>query len=222
MVRHPGLHQLDEARRQHLGMNPQVAVVLQGVADGVGQGADSHLQRRPVLDQAGDDPADGQVGRLGLGLGYGQKRGGVFDDSGHPGDMDGAVAVHARHMRIDLDNDRPGRLRHRLGVVGIGAEGEEAVGVHRRDGADQGVDADLVAQQAGRLLEAGRDELDRAGPPLLEGALLQPAFDGAVEQAPGPDAVHQLVTQHRIAGDGGGEEIIEVQVFDLAPLGPLG
>jgi len=72
------------------------------------------------------------------------------------------------------------------------------------------------------LLETGRDELDRAGSPLLKGALLQPAFDGAVEQAPGPDAVHQLVAQHGVAGDGGGEEIIEVQVFDLAPLGPLG
>ena len=203
-------------------MDAQVAVVLQGVADGVGQGADPHLQRRPVLDQIGDDPTDGEVGRLGLGPGHDQQGGGVFDDPGDPGDMDGAVAEHARHVRIDLDHDGPGRVRHRLGVVRVGPEREESVGVHRRDGADQRIHPDFVAQQARRLLEAGRDELDRIGPPLLEGALLQPAFDGAVEQAPRPDPVHQLVAQHRVAGDGGGEQIIEVHILDLAALSPFG
>ncbi len=215
------LHQFDQTRRQHLGVDAQIAMIVQGRAHGVRQGADAHLQRRPVLDQPRDQGADGQILRLLRRLARLQQGRGMFDQGRDLRNVDAAIAEHARHVRIDLQNHPLRALRHGQGVVGIGPETEIALGVHRRDSRQQGVDADLLRQHPRRLLKAGRHEPDGAAA-FLDRARLQLPFDGAVEQAVRADAVGQFIAHHRLARDGGGQQVVEVDVADLPRLGPVG
>ena len=193
---------------------------MQGCADGVRQGPDAHLQRRAVLDQVRDQAADGEViGRRFDDRQFEQGHG-VLDHRRHPRNMDGAVAEHPRHGRIDLKDDPPGVRADRLVVVGVDPEAEEAVLVHRRDSADQGIDPGLP-HQARDLLEAGGNEGHRIGPPRRPRPRLQPALDGAVEQAHRPDPAHQRVLEHRLPGDAGREQIVEAHVIDLSGPRPV-
>ncbi len=217
----PLLHQLDQPRREHFSVQTEIAPVSQSRADRVRQGADTHLKGRAVLDHLGDQPADGEV--IGRRCDQGQfKQGyGVLDHRRHPRNMDRAVAEDPRHGRVDLEDDPPGVLADRPVVVSVDPEAEEAVVVHRRDGADQGVDPGLPHQPR-NLLETGGDEGHRIGPSGRPRPRFQPPLDGAVEQAHRADPAHQLVPEHRPAGDAGGQQIVEADVVDLPGRGPFG
>ena len=53
------LDQIDDAVREHLGVDAEVVLVVEAAQHGVRDCADAHLQRRAVLDQRGDVLADG-------------------------------------------------------------------------------------------------------------------------------------------------------------------
>ena len=82
---------------------------------------------------SGDQLADRLVlGALG-GQGQLGKRRVVLDDRVDLGDVDPRVAVHARHLLVDLCQHDVGRLDRRLVGVHVRAEAHVAVPVHAGD-----------------------------------------------------------------------------------------
>ena len=124
--------------------------------------------------------------------------------------------MNPRHIRIDLDDEALGRARHFGGIVVAGAEAEIAVPVHRRDGADEGIDADLVDQQPRRLVKVVGHIVDNLAPSILHAALDQRPLGRGDEHAIGEYAVVQLVAKDRLSGDFGGLEVIDLETLDPA------
>src|SRR5277367_6370712 len=106
-------------------------------------------------------------------------------------------------------------------VIVAGAECEIAVAVHRRDGADEGVDADLFGQQSRRLMKVIGNVVDDLTPAILHATLDEGAFGSTDKHAIGNKSVIELITQYRPAGDTGRFEIIEPDILDFAGLGAV-
>src|SRR4051812_49185548 len=97
------------------------------------QSADAHLQRGLVWHQSGNAFADGCILWPESSNRRFEQRRLVFDYPVDLGDMKKRIAKDAGHARIDLDDEALGRTCDRGTVVVVGAEGEVAVRVHRRD-----------------------------------------------------------------------------------------
>ncbi len=180
-------------------MDAKVAPVAEQRAHRIGQAANPHLQARAVIDHTRDDMGDG------LFLGRGRRKGEIgqwrvaFDDHVDFRHVQQRIAQHARHVGIDLDDQSPRRAGDARRIVIGGAEGEPAMPVHRRHGDNERIGAHMIGEQPGRGAERGRHELDRAA--ALGLALAdQRAFDRGQEHAVRPDAVEQLIAQHRLRG----------------------
>ena len=93
--------------------------------------------------------------------------------------------------------------------------------VHRRDGADKGVDADLIDQQPGRLMEVIGDVVDNLAPAIFHAALNQRPLGCGNEHAIGADAVVEFVAEDRVSGDPGGLEVVDLEIFNPARCGSI-
>jgi hypothetical protein len=107
-------------------------------------------------------------------------------------------------------------------VIVAGPEAEIAVPIHRRDGADERVDADLFSEQSRRLMKVVGNLADDLAAAVRHAALDQRTFGPGDEHAVGSDAFIQLVPQHRCASDRGRLKIVDPQILDQAGLGTLG
>jgi hypothetical protein len=96
------------------------------------------------------------------------------------------------------------------------------VPIHRRDGADEGVDADLFGEQSRRLMKVVGNVADDLAVAVLHAALDQRTFGPGDEHAIGSDAFVQLVAQHRCGSDQGRLEIVDPQILDQAGPSALG
>ena len=150
---------------------------------------------------------------LGPALAHGQleERRVVLDDRVHLRDMElCARPQHARHVTVDLDDQALGRAGDLRRVVVADAERHVAVPVHRRDRADEALDADLLGQQPGRLMKMVRNVQEHLAV-VLAAPLDQGAVGGGSEHAAGLDTVDQLVVEHAAAGDRGRLHVVELQ-----------
>ncbi|OPZ59249.1 MAG: hypothetical protein BWY87_01098 [Deltaproteobacteria bacterium ADurb.Bin510] len=135
-----GLDQVDDAVRDDLGMDAQVAFVEQVWKDRAGNAADTGLDRGLVLDQVGDVLADA-LDHVARGLGFEFDQAGVVLDKGVDlADVQKAVAQGARHVGIDLGHHVLGRERSGLGDIDRNPQADVAVLVGRADHDQRHVD----------------------------------------------------------------------------------
>lgn len=116
---------------EHLRVNAQVVLLGEAGEDGVGNGTDAELQRVAILDDVGDDFADGIFGWAAasvLGVAEGMVGGGVDVYFTH---VNGALPVCPGHLLVNLGNDYVGRLDGGQGAVDRGAERTISVRVGR-------------------------------------------------------------------------------------------
>ena len=108
----PGLDQVDDAVRKELGVNAQIAFVVQKAEHRIRDGPDPHLHGGAVGDQVGDMARDlGRQLALALARHLGLCQGIVDrDDVVDAADVDKSVAEGARHLLVDLGDDDAGRL----------------------------------------------------------------------------------------------------------------
>ena len=120
---------LDKLQRpvgEHLRMQAQVPVVLEGSADGVGQGAYPHLQAGPVGDELGAVSAYFQVGGGGLYIFLGIQ-GPMVPHQGGEARKGNQVSVGEGNARIDHGDAFPRHFQGGQGTVYRGAQGHHAV-----------------------------------------------------------------------------------------------
>jgi hypothetical protein len=176
-------HQRQDAVTDHLGVDPEVVLVRELHHHGVGDTAVADLQRRTVFDHVGDVLADGHLHRADLRQSHFEHRLAAFDQRCNPRDVHMTVSVRKGDVRIHLEHHRAGPGDGGHGVVGAQAEGEIAVGVHRRCHAEYDVGRNLPAFDVARDFgEAVGNEVD---PALLPAG----AGGGAVEKG---DVTHVI------------------------------
>jgi len=161
----PALEQRHHAVREHLGVYPEVALALEEQQHGVGDLADPHLERRPVLDQRGDVPPDGPSHLPDLrGLRKLQHRPVDLDDVGELGDVDERVAQGAGHLLVRQGDHDARPLGRRLGALHAHPVGAEAVLVRGADVDQRHVHRqDPFREEAGDLAEVDGHEIGAAG-----------------------------------------------------------
>ena len=124
------------------------------------------------------------------------------------GDVDERVAVGARHLGVDLGDDRLRDLRRGLGVVDRDAERAEPVLVRRRDLDEHHVGRQVaLAEQLGDLVEEDRDVVAAA---VLDGL----ARGGADEQRLVVEAVGVLGPA--VLALAHGDHVVDLDVLELA------
>lgn len=125
--------EVDDAVREHLAVDAEIGVTGKRGQHGVGDGADTELQRRTVLDEAGYVEPDGALDLAELGaLGDGYR---VVDVDGDVdvAEVQQAVTKAARHAGVDLCDDGLGGLDRGARGVHRGSKRAVAVLVRRRD-----------------------------------------------------------------------------------------
>src|SRR5580704_4819876 len=125
--------------------------------------------------------------------------------------------THARHVLVDLDYKPLGRAGDLGRVVVAGAEAEIAVPIHRRDGADEGVNSNLVDQKSGRLVKVVGHIFDDFTP-VVDPVPDKCALGSGDKHAIGNKPVIELITQHRFTGDAGRLKVIDPDIFYFAGL----
>ena len=132
----------------------------------------------------------------------------ALDDEVDLADVDERVAVGARHLRVDLRDDRLGDLRGRLGVVDRDAERAEAVLVGRRDLDQHDVGRQVaLAEQLGDLVEEDGDVVAAA---VLDGLARAGADEQRlVEERVGVLGLRVLALAH-------GDHVVDLDVLELA------
>ena len=115
-VNDPALNEGQGAVREHFRMEAQVLMALEGGTDGIGHGADSHLQAGPVRDQFCTDAANLKVCFRGGGILLGDERTAVLHQGRETlqGDQ---IAKGKGNIRIDHGNTLPGHVQGRQGAV---------------------------------------------------------------------------------------------------------
>src|SRR3984957_7809249 len=132
-----------------------------------------------------------------------------------------SVAMNAWHIFVDLDDKPLGRARDLGRIVVAGTESEIAVPIHRRDGADEGLDPDLADQQPRRLMRVVGYIVDDLAPAIGLSTLDQRPLGRSDEHTVRANAADQLVAKDSVSGDSGGLEIIELENLDSAGFGPI-
>src|SRR5277367_1206047 len=163
-------------------MDTKVIAILELSTDEVGQRPNTHLQTGPVRHQLGNCLTDGGFLRATFALRQLEQRHVVLDDRVNLRDMQfGPHTVDSRHVPVDLDDQTLRGPGYFGGVVVAEAEAEVAVAVHRRDGYNESVDADLVDHQARGLVEVVRNVVEDLAATLLQASLDQRAVGGGNE-----------------------------------------
>ena len=172
------LHQIDHAVRAHLGVNAQVALVVQTMENGLGDAADPGLQRGAVGNERGHVARHAHVHlgeRLGAVL---QQRPVALHNRGDMAHVHGGFAVRARHLPIHFGNHDPGAARGRQRAIHRGPQAHESVRIRRRN------------------LHQHHVERQRAG---LEEAFNLAEKDGCVIGAPVAHRLAHIVAQEKAA-----------------------
>ena len=134
-------------------MDAEILLVLEGQGRGVGNAADAQLERRAVLHEVRDVGADLEVG----GIGHRGRQGGhllvVLHEEVHRGHVDLGVAEGPRQARVHLEDDEAGVVHDVLLVGDAQREGDEAVLVRRRAGAEEDVGPARVDAVRGGAVE---------------------------------------------------------------------
>ena len=159
---HAPLDQVGDGLGDHLGVHGEVVPVPQVLEHLVGHAAQTDLQGRPVVDEAGDvagdlltDPLDRLVQVLGDGRVHEDR---MVDPLGR----DQAVPARARHGRVDLGDDRRRRQHRGPRDVDRDAQAAHAVGVRRCDLHERHVQRQVpVGEHRGDVGERHRDVLDQ-------------------------------------------------------------
>jgi hypothetical protein len=181
----------------------------------LGQRADPHLQAGAVGHHASDDLADGRVVGVALADRQFEQGRGVLDDRIDLRHVQArAGAADPGHVAVDLDDRALGGPGNLAGIVVADPHAEVAVLVHRRHSADKAVDADLLCQEARRLVEVIRDVADDLAA-VLRSSFDQPPLGGGDEHAEELDAAVQLVIEDRLARDQGRLEVVDPQALDV-------
>ena len=129
---HAGFDQRHDAVANHLGVHAQVVLVRQLHHHRIRNAAVADLQRRAVRDHVSDVLADGFLHRADFWQPDFHQRLVAFRQRGDLRDMDVAVAVGKRHVRIDLQHHGAGVFQRGHRVIGRQREREKAMLVHRR------------------------------------------------------------------------------------------
>src|SRR5699024_11001628 len=124
-------HQRQHPVCEHFGMYAEVLVAAQLRQDGIGDGADTHLQAGAVLDELRAVAPYGAFHFVGFGEMAFDERRVVLDEKVDLRDVDERIAERARHVPVHDRDDRTGALDCREGGVHRGTEGYVAVPVGR-------------------------------------------------------------------------------------------
>ncbi len=125
-------HQIDDAVRTHFGVNTEVVLVAEAMQHRFGDAADAGLQRCAIGNERGHVARDAQV-HLGEGLGAEfEQRPRCLNECRDLADVNGGVAMRARHPLVDFGDDGLGAARRRQRAVDRGAQAHESVRVGRR------------------------------------------------------------------------------------------
>ena len=182
------LDQIDQPIGKHLGVDAELVLVGQPSQDSIRNPANPQLQRRAVLDEAGDQLADAA---LDCGFSFGGmlvQRTARPDERVHAIDRHRGGAVRARHAVVDLGDDDARVVDGRTRGVHRRAERAQAVAIGWRQGQEDRVERDAAArEQTGDLRQEDRDEVGAA----LGNRL---AYRGADEERYGaePADVHRI------------------------------
>src|SRR4029077_16523574 len=153
-------------------MNAEIVAVSERFADQVGQGANTHLQAGAVRDQVGNSASDRLVLWGGSAHRQFDYRHMVFDDRIHFRDMQlRAFTKNARHVLVDLDNEPFGAACNLRRIIVASAEAHKRGAFHRRDGADERVDTDVLGEQPYRLMKVRRYVTDHLAAAVLHATL---------------------------------------------------
>ena len=158
---HARLDEVDDAVGEHLGVDAEVDLVEQAREDGVGNGADAHLECSAVGDEGRDVRRDRGLDGVGIRrrvIGHRPVR---VDEGGDGAERHDRVAVRARHLLVDLRNDQRGGAGRGDGGVGRGADGAEAVFVRRRELQDGGIELHAAAEE--HLRDVGEEDRCEVG-----------------------------------------------------------
>ena len=125
--------QVDDAIGEHLGVNPEVAFIMEAGEHGIRNAADTHLQRGSILDQIGNDFANARLnGRLRPEMVFEErsirrnKRVDAFE-------RQDVVPVRARHLLIDFGDDQTRSFRGGFGGITGCSQRTQSVAVGRRN-----------------------------------------------------------------------------------------
>ena len=205
---HAGLDEIDDAIGDDVAVDAEVAAVLEVPQRLVGNAAEPDLQRRAVVDDGGDVARDPLRGLARRRMAVFRHRRVDADQRIEAVEMDEAVAVGARHRRVDL-GDHPARDgQHRRREVDGDPEADEAARIGRGDLKQRDVDRQPAArQQARHLLEADRHvvELTAAARPRTSLPTKNVRWRYRVPARPPPAAAAEVVTKltnSRSAGPG--------------------
>ena len=115
-VNNPALDEGQGTVGEHFRVKTQVLMALEGGTDGIGHGADSHLQAGPVRNQFCADAANLKVCLRGRGILLGDERTAVLYQGRETlqGDQ---IAKGKGNIRIDHGNALPGHVQGRQGAV---------------------------------------------------------------------------------------------------------
>ena len=157
------LDEIDDDVGEHLGVDAEVALVGERLADGGGNAADAHLDRGPVGDQVGHELADARFDLAELADEMLVRRHVALHRQVDLIDVDEALAERSRHALVELDDDGLGRPDRGMHGLDAGTQRAEAVGVGRRRVDEHGVEwQEPAVEQARDVGQEGRDVLGPA------------------------------------------------------------
>ena len=158
------LDQRPQAVAHHLGVDAQVALVVQLGHHRVRNAAVAQLQGVAVAHQAGHMRADGALHLVDLRQADLAQRRAALDERAHLRDVHMTGPEGEGHVRVDLQNHLAGALDRRHREVRAQADREEAVLVHRRGQRHHHIAALLAtADQSRDLREMAGHLIDPAG-----------------------------------------------------------
>ena len=213
VVDRAALDQLHHGVGEHLGVDAQVVLILQGRAHRVGDGADAQLDAGAVLDPLGDQAADGQADLVLLGGRQHRQLTAQLHQAVHLADMDLRAADRPGLPVVDLQEHVPGLFDHGRAVGADGGQGEPAVLVHGRDGDQEGVVLVHAADMTGDV------------PVVVGDGVREAAVDGLAGAAAGePGLAGQFSVQAVVRVEGIGVHVqqgLDPHALELALSGPL-
>ena len=156
-----GLHQIDHAVGDDVAVDAEVAAVLEVAQGLVRHAPEPDLQRRAIVDDGGDVAGDHLGGLTGWRMAVLRHRRVDAHQGVEAVEMDEALAVGARHRRVDLGDDVPRDAEYRGGQIHGDAQADEAARVRRGDLEQGDIDRQPARrQQLRHLLQANRHVLE--------------------------------------------------------------
>lgn len=199
--------EVDNAIGEEFGMNADMFVIGEGLEDGIGDRADTHLEGGAIGDDFGDELADFEMGGGSAAEG-GFGEGGVgFDDVVDLANVDEAIAESARHVGVDFGDDEISGLGGRFGGADFDTEATETMLIGGGDGDERDIEGDnFVTEETG---DFGEEDGGEIGAPFLDCL----ADVGADEKCIVAEGV--AVVRGDVGGADEGEDVEEFDVFEV-------